>query len=90
MLYKEIEDYIKTHQPKTEDFDKFLDGLQGMVGNLFPTGRVHILTWQIDNDTFRIDRAFDEILRFVKAFNIIAYSVNWDLTHEYLILTIVA
>ena len=91
MLYTEIEDYITNYTATVEEFDwdEFLDGLEETAQKLYPADKVDIWTYEIDNDTFRVDRAFNDILEFAKDHTIVSYSTNWDEEKENLIITVI-
>ena len=91
MLYNNIERYIRDYTESCEEWewDVFLDGIEDTAQQLFPDDKIDIWTWEVDNDTFKIDRAFEEILQFAKDHTIITYSTNWDMEDENLIITIV-
>lgn len=91
MLHKEIDDYIENYSASVDEFDweDFLDGLEDTAQKLYPSDDVDVWSWEVDNDTFEIDRAFDDVVDFAKDHTIIAYSTNWDREKENLFLTIV-
>lgn len=91
MLYDNIEQYIRKYTESCEEWewDVFLDGIEDIAKKLFPDDKVDVWTWEVDNDTFRIDRAFEDILKFAKGHTVITYSINWDMDNENLIITIV-
>lgn len=91
MLYNEIESYIENYTATVGEFDweDFLDGLEETAQKLYPADKVEIWTWEVDNDTFEIDRAFDEVMDFAKDHTIVSYSTNWDSEKENLILTVI-
>ena len=91
MLYNEIESYIENYTATVGEFDweDFMDGLEETALKLYPADKVEIWTWEVDNDTFEIDRAFDEVMDFAKDHTIVAYSTNWDSEKENLILTVI-
>lgn len=91
MLYTEINDYIENYDKTVEEFDweDFFDGLQETAQKIYPADKVEVWSWEVDNDTFEIDGAFDSILDFAKNHDIVAYSTNWDTPKENLIIIIV-
>ena len=91
-LYEELENYIQNYMDDKEEFDwdEFLDGLEDTAQKLYPENKIEVWTYEIDNDTFRVDRAFNDLLKFAKYNTIVSYSTNWDNERENLIITIVS
>lgn len=89
-LYEQIENYIENYTSKDGfDWEEFFDGWEKSVKEIYPDNEVAILSWEVDNDTFEIDVAFDTVLDFMKQHYVVDYSTNWDAEKENLQVTIV-
>lgn len=66
---EQILDKLESKYPSTEkiykDLDKFYDGLSKLLGKGCGTD-VDYLTWDIDNDTYEPDTAFEEVVDYIQ------------------------